>query len=142
MRKTISVAITMGDPGGIGAEVALKALAGARFTRSCRFLVVGSRKVALRAAKALKLPAPHEWDKSASAREGVICVWEPGRRDRDMKGRAFREYPVKFVPGRTSKTNALAAAEWIRAAVDGCARGEFDAMIRDAARGELGDTPP
>src|SRR6056297_3321828 len=39
------LAVTMGDPGGIGAEVILKALADSSITEGCRLTVFGTRSI-------------------------------------------------------------------------------------------------
>ncbi|MFM7370617.1 MAG: 4-hydroxythreonine-4-phosphate dehydrogenase, partial [Sphaerospermopsis kisseleviana] len=39
------LALTLGDPAGIGAEVTLKALADSEVSQNCYFVVVGSRNL-------------------------------------------------------------------------------------------------
>jgi 4-phospho-D-threonate 3-dehydrogenase / 4-phospho-D-erythronate 3-dehydrogenase len=51
------IAITMGDPHGIGPELALSALGNERIRAICRPLVIGDTAVLRRAAQALDLPA-------------------------------------------------------------------------------------
>ncbi|MFQ5694095.1 MAG: hypothetical protein ACE5IM_13775, partial [Nitrospinota bacterium] len=48
-----TVALTPGDPAGIGPEIVLRAAADPRLAGSCRLIVVGSRDVLLPAARAL-----------------------------------------------------------------------------------------
>lgn len=43
--QCLHLAVTMGDPGGIGAEVILKALADPSITESCRLTVFGTRSI-------------------------------------------------------------------------------------------------
>jgi 4-phospho-D-threonate 3-dehydrogenase / 4-phospho-D-erythronate 3-dehydrogenase len=64
-RKPI-VAVTMGDPAGIGPEVVRKALADPRITRACHPLVLGDWEVLQRALK----------DGNNSAK---LISWQPGR---------------------------------------------------------------
>jgi len=57
-RRPVTLAITMGDPRGIGPEVVVKALAGGRMPRGVRPLVVGSGAVLERAARDVGLSLP------------------------------------------------------------------------------------
>lgn len=50
------IAVTMGDPAGIGPEILAKAFAGPRFHDENRAVVVGDAKILDRAARLLKLP--------------------------------------------------------------------------------------
>ena len=50
-RRVPLVAITMGDPAGVGPEIAVKALADERVQRACRPLLVGSAEVLADAAR-------------------------------------------------------------------------------------------
>ena len=54
---TPALAVTMGDPGGIGPEVVLKALLRKPVRRACRPVVVGDLAVLRRCARLLGLPA-------------------------------------------------------------------------------------
>lgn len=55
MRARPRIGITLGDPGGIGAEVLLKALQGA----TGRFVIFGSLRVLLHHSRKLKIPFDH-----------------------------------------------------------------------------------
>jgi len=50
------IAVTMGDPGGIGPEVVVRALLDQRLARACRPVIVGRRPALERAAESLGLP--------------------------------------------------------------------------------------
>ncbi|MBI2438213.1 MAG: 4-hydroxythreonine-4-phosphate dehydrogenase PdxA [Lentisphaerae bacterium] len=73
-----TIAITLGDPGGIGPEVALKALDRKDWPESLRFVLIGSRTILRRQAEQLRLPLPPVWrwrdDLSSTA---TIVNWEP-----------------------------------------------------------------
>ncbi|MBU0715082.1 MAG: 4-hydroxythreonine-4-phosphate dehydrogenase PdxA [Verrucomicrobia bacterium] len=78
-----TIAITLGDPGGIGPEVALKALYQNRWPATLRFVLIGSRTILRRQAAQLRLPLPPTWclanENNFSSR---IVNWEP---ERDLK---------------------------------------------------------
>ena len=50
-RRVPLLAITMGDPAGVGPEIAVKAVADERVQRACRPLLVGSAEVIAEAAR-------------------------------------------------------------------------------------------
>ncbi|MFB2939370.1 4-hydroxythreonine-4-phosphate dehydrogenase PdxA [Aerosakkonemataceae cyanobacterium BLCC-F154] len=54
------LAVTLGDPGGVGPEVILKALADPSVTESCRVTVVGSRSLLLKTYSQLREILPGE----------------------------------------------------------------------------------
>ncbi len=56
MAKLKKLAITIGDPAGIGPEIVLKSLLSDEVMRSCRPLVIGSRSVLEEAAEKMGLP--------------------------------------------------------------------------------------
>ncbi|MBI5237631.1 MAG: 4-hydroxythreonine-4-phosphate dehydrogenase PdxA [Deltaproteobacteria bacterium] len=58
MSMRVKVAITMGDPVGVGPEVVLKALADARVKSTAEAVVIGDEAVLRRIAALLKLPEP------------------------------------------------------------------------------------
>ena len=103
------LAVTLGDPAGIGPEIALKALMEPRVTRACRVRLVGSVTALRRVAEALSLPLPAPemlYDTPVSARDG----------------HAIR-------PGVLSAGAGRAAALAIEAAIQGCQSGAFAAMV-------------
>ncbi|HOW58522.1 MAG TPA: 4-hydroxythreonine-4-phosphate dehydrogenase PdxA [Candidatus Omnitrophota bacterium] len=55
MSKPFVIAITMGDPGGVGPEIIAKALKKERPASSCAFLVIGTREVCERLRKRIGL---------------------------------------------------------------------------------------
>ena len=119
-----TIAITFGDPGGIGPEVALKALYQNRWPNTLRFVLIGSRTTLCRQAAQLRLPLPPAWQladgKNNTAR---IVNWEPGP---DLKP---KPRPLTWQLGVTGKTQGQAVVRWIQAAVSGCMAGRFDALV-------------
>jgi len=119
------IAITLGDPGGIGPEVALKAVVGRRWPAAVRFVLVGNRALAARQAADLRLPCPPAWQPESASQAGrmpgPVVVWDPaGGAAAALRG---------WRPGAIGKTQGRAAAQWIRAAAHGCRGGLFAAMV-------------
>jgi len=78
-----TIAITLGDPGGIGPEVALKALYQNHWPASLRFVLIGNRTILRRQAAQLRLPLPPAWRLADTKPFPVPVVnWEP---ERDLK---------------------------------------------------------
>jgi len=119
-----TIAITLGDPGGIGPEVALKALYKNRWPRYVRFVLIGNRTILRRQATQLRLPLPPIWRLADTKRfPAPVVNWEP---EQDLKQKPI---PPTWQPGVTGKTQGKAAVQWIQAAVSGCMAGRFDALV-------------
>lgn len=112
------LAITMGDPAGIGPEVIIKAFLSGKFTHSFRPLVIGDKKVmdhylqllAIHDIKTVAIRNPDEWT------DGVIPVleqnaltgdWSPGVISANCGEAAFR-YIDKSI--ELAKANVIDAA--------------------------------
>ncbi len=120
----IVLAVTLGDPGGIGPEIALKAAYGHRWPRYLRLVLIGSRRVLSHEAHHLKLPLPPAWTPSETGPlTAPVVNWEP-----ELDPHQRRNHPV-WRPGITGKTQGQAAAHWIRTATTGCLSGLFNGMI-------------
>src|SRR6187200_1885841 len=104
------LAITMGDPAGIGPEVVLKALAHADVFDRCRPLVVGDRRILERAADWLGQTL--EFDVVADPKVGS---YEPGRVTLlDLENAPRDRMPV----GEESAAAGAAAVEYVFRACD------------------------
>ena len=101
------LAITTGDPNGIGPEVALKALADPAVQARVRPALIGSVAVWDRWAEELEL-------------EDVIRACELG---------ATSESPPTVEPGRITEDGGRAAMQAVTFAVDGCLAGTYDGMV-------------
>jgi 4-hydroxythreonine-4-phosphate dehydrogenase len=101
------LAITIGDPAGIGPEVALKAAADPLVLRCCVPVLVGSRALLRRIARTVKLALPAE-------------ILDPPDVHLDA---------AAVVPGQLSAACGAASARWVEAAIDGCLAGTFGAMV-------------
>jgi 4-hydroxythreonine-4-phosphate dehydrogenase len=119
-----TIAITLGDPGGIGPEVALKALYQNRWPATLRFVLIGNRKILRRQAAQLRLPLPPAWQLADGKNHAAHIVnWEP---EQDLTQQPMS---LTWQPGITGKAQGQAAVRWIKAAVSGCMAGSFDALI-------------
>lgn len=113
------IAVTMGDPAGIGPEVVLKAVAEAEVQRACAPVIVGDAQLLAHTARTLDLQ----------------CGYEIVRRGEPLPGAA--DGPVIYhldnigaavEPGVESGAAGRAAAEYIEAAVELCGAGAADAV--------------
>jgi 4-hydroxythreonine-4-phosphate dehydrogenase len=90
----IVLAITLGDPGGIGPEIALKAVCGQRWPAHLRLALIGARALLVREARRLRLPLPPAVD---FARQRIfpapVVNWEPG-------GNGTLPKPLAPIPSR------------------------------------------
>ncbi len=133
----ITVAITLGDPGGIGPEVALLALRRARWPRDCRFVLIGSPAVVRARAAHLRLPPPPAWRPADDRFPARTVLWDPDGDSPPITARSERAPHRKirpnvapaWRPGFTGPAQARAAIGWIHAGVSGCLAGVFDALV-------------
>lgn len=116
------LAITMGDPSGIGPEVVLKALAHEQVYTRCRPLVVGDRRILERAAWWLGQRAPNcvaVGDPTAgSYQHGTLCLIDLANAP-----------PPSCLPGTVSKVSGRAGVECVLRACDLALAGTVDAMV-------------
>jgi 4-hydroxythreonine-4-phosphate dehydrogenase len=114
------VAVTMGDPAGIGPEIAVKALAEEKVGAAARCVVYGDLRVVEKAiascglrmrARSVAFPG------SALAEPGTVEVLDLGNAD-----------PAAFAPGRVSAACGKASWEYVEAAGKAALGGEVDAM--------------
>ncbi|HET7034835.1 MAG TPA: 4-hydroxythreonine-4-phosphate dehydrogenase PdxA, partial [Thermomicrobiaceae bacterium] len=116
------LAITMGDPAGIGPEIVLKALRHREVFAAARPLVIGDRRILRRAAEWVGQPeveieavrSPEE----ARFAPGVVAVL-------DLDNAVPGECP----PGEVSAAAGRAAVEYVLAAADLALAGRVDAMV-------------
>ena len=115
-----SIAITMGDPCGIGPEVVAKALADPRVYESCRPLVVGSSYAMKQAISltgvALQVNNPEDLS-AAGTDGGVVDVVDIGNLN-----------PEDITVGRINPTCGKAAMEWVTRAGELALAGVVDGL--------------
>jgi 4-phospho-D-threonate 3-dehydrogenase / 4-phospho-D-erythronate 3-dehydrogenase len=103
------VAITMGDPAGIGPEVVLKALADPEIAALARFVIVGDRQVLEATVATTGIPLDtlaHATMRHVDALQGHVAI-----------------------PGQLDAACGRAAIEYVREATLMCLRGETVAMV-------------
>ena len=115
------IAITIGDPSGIGPEVVVKALEHQDLYERCRPFVIGSVSAIQNAvdtcgtvATPRTIKAPDD-ARSSNSKIEVLSIDN------------FEE--ARFPIGQVSKTSALAAHAWIKLAATLCLNGTVDAMV-------------
>src|SRR6266481_2537775 len=123
LRKTPILAVSMGDPAGIGAEVILKAAAAIAKRRNApALIVIGDLESMTAAASGIgsSVPIPYEWDcRSGAPKSGDgLAVRSMGR----LGERARR-------PGRPSIAGAEAAFRYVVEGARMAIAGEADALI-------------
>src|SRR5205085_522535 len=113
------IAITMGDPAGIGAEVVLKAVAEEKVRRACRPIIVGDAQLLAHTARTLDLLCGYD----------VVLRGEPFLEPADDPViYHLNNISGHVEPGVESGAAGRAAAEYIEAAVELCAAGSVDAI--------------
>ena len=116
------IALALGDPAGIGPEIALKAALDPSVRAICRPILFGDRSVLDTHARACAL-APrvqgitHPAD-AASVQEGAIALIERAQ---------FKPGELKL--GELAAAHGLAALDSARAAIEAALRGEVDAVV-------------
>ena len=112
------IALTMGDPAGVGPEICLRALAEASLLESCIPFVFGDAEVLHRCAEQIGLPTPklvlgiREWtDQHPSLTRPAVL---------DLK----RIDPSQFEVGVTTAATGQASFDYIQAAIDAALAGQ------------------
>ena len=118
MKSPLVLGITIGDVGGIGPEVALKALHQVRWPVRYRFVLVGSGAVLDGLCRQSGWPRLRRWTPRDGVPADPVMLWEPVPCVR-----------LRPHPGCVRADAARAAVAWIRAATQACLAGTLDAMI-------------
>ena len=103
------VAITLGDPAGVGAEVTLKALADPDLQRSAHFIVLGDRAAVTQAERVT----------------GILCDSLPV----EFRDCHALSSDAVIEMGTLRAEYGAAAVRYVRDATQMCLRGEADAMV-------------
>lgn len=128
MKNIMRLAITMGDPGGIGPEIALKAICRSSWPDPARFILIGDANTWGRCARKLKLPRPCECKNIGETDNNKVSVWDPEASSSAISAGA-KTARKNWRAGRTGKSEGAASLLWIRAAAAGCLAGAFDGMV-------------
>jgi 4-hydroxythreonine-4-phosphate dehydrogenase len=113
------IAITMGDPAGVGPELCLKLLNEPSITQICTLLVFGDAAVLAACAGKLGLPLA---TKIISANDTLAVVNEPSIID--FKAIALDQ----FTPGAINAATGAASYLYINRAIDAALAGDVDAV--------------
>ncbi len=115
------IALTMGDPAGVGPEIVAAALSDEGVARAARCLVFGDVRVLERAKRLVKGAGPSfrsvESPSEARYAKGVVDVVHLSNAD-----------PALFEPGRVCPLCGRAAFEYVERAVGACLSGAADAV--------------
>ena len=113
------IAITLGDPNGIGPEVVLKSLLDARLFKYIDPLLVGSADILYEHASNLGL---HDFKfkviHDASQMDGTLCLLD-----------VSKEIEAHLEIGKITKEAGLLSMKSVEAAVSLCSQGQIDAMV-------------
>ena len=101
-----TIALTMGDPAGIGPEVVVQAAADPNLAPLARWIVVGDAAVLAMAERVTGIALTAEVHDACALRD-----------------------PAEFAFGRLDARCGIAAVEYVRIATEMCLRGEADAMV-------------
>lgn len=120
MRQPPTIAVTSGDPCGIGPEVILKALSG-RDPVQARVVIIGDHDVFAYTARRLKCPLPR-WERLDPA-----ASWPARRRTRV----AFVDlaHHRQFLPGRTGSAAGGASLQYVKTALALWRAKRVDALV-------------
>jgi len=116
------IAISMGDPAGIGAEIILKSAAVlARRRRAPSLVVIGDLKVMLETARCLKrVPTPTAWTRAAP----------PTRLERGLSVLAASDLPrLARRPGHPTVAGGEASFQYVTRGARMAMSGEVDALV-------------
>jgi 4-hydroxythreonine-4-phosphate dehydrogenase len=120
MKKPL-LALTMGDPAGVGPEIILKTLDNPQVKRACRLLIFGDRQVlestAGRLGKVFPLNSVRRLDQSDGF-NGSVGLYEASRLDKDQ-----------VIPGRPDRQWGVPTLNYIRLAAGSALNGQVAAMV-------------
>lgn len=129
MRDRPIIALTLGDPSGIGPEVMAKALAHSDVLASCHPLIIGNVQILNKTIKDLGLTLDvTQVSSAAEAPENAVSILDSGNLNAE-----------DIVPGRISAAAGKASVEWILQAGELALSGQVQAIAtapihKEAAR--------
>ncbi len=117
------LAITMGDPAGVGPELCLRVLANTSLLEVCTPLIFGDASILERVAQAAGLPAARS----------TSCGQEHPPKCRHLDDAAVIDLqatdPAAVTPGQVSAATGRAAYRYIEAAIAAALAGEVDGVV-------------
>ncbi len=128
MKKPL-IAVTMGDPTGVGPEIILKALDNSLVRKSCRLVIFGDRKVlettARRLGKSLAMNSIQRFDQLERS-EGSVGLYEASCLPADQ-----------VIPGQPDSRWGAPVLEYIRLAARAALKGQVAAMVTSPISKEI-----
>lgn len=111
------IGVTLGDPGGVGPEVALKALAGDHSLPPAAYILFGNSRIVAGVASSIGL-RPHlaAWSPENAAEPGMFLVEIPSPADEPA-------------PARPDAANGAASFRFFEAAVNAARSGSLEAVV-------------
>ena len=120
----LTIAITTGDPAGIGPEVVLKALADRELLNIARWVVIGDAAILSMVGKQIGLKPP-----DCIVQDGRSAQWPGSRTAQVCLLDVHQLEPSQFTVGKLSAACGSAALEYVRTATQLCLDGQADAMV-------------
>ncbi len=121
-----TIAITTGDPAGIGPEVVLKALTDQALVNTARWVVVGDAAILKMVGKQIGLQPP---DSIFQDREEIAVQWLGNTTAQVCLLDSHQLDSAQFTVGKLSAVCGRAALEYVRTATQLCLDGQADAMV-------------
>ena len=132
MRKEIILALTMGDPAGIGPEIAIKALSGNKTPPDCHIFIIGDLSVMEQSGKNMDASVElHRMTSTDELRENSINVF-------DMQLIKPDEFTIGTVNSRCGKASYEYVLKGISLAREGLVDGVVTNPINKAALKDAG----
>ena len=119
-----TIAITTGDPAGIGPEVVLKALTDQELLSTARWIIIGDAAILNMVGVQIGLKPPdcivqiEGFARASGHRTAQVCLLDLRQLE-----------PSQFTVGKLSATCGRAALEYVRTATQLCLNGQADAMV-------------
>ena len=117
------IAVTMGDPAGIGPEICLRLLADPRAAEICVPIVIGDACILDRVARMLGLPMPRQVIRPGEWAKAVECIASPAVLDLET----IRD-PGAVRPGEVSDATGRAALMYIEESIEAALSGSVEAI--------------
>ena len=116
MKQPIALGLTIGDTGGIGPEIAVKAAAAA--PKNLNLVLIGYATLIQQECRGAKLPKPPLWNPADGRPSHRLQIWEPA---------GTRAHTPK--PGSVHAPASRAAVHWIRHATEQALAGTIDGIV-------------
>ena len=120
----LTIAITTGDPAGIGPEVVLKALADRELLNIARWVIIGDAAILNTVGAQIGLKPP-----DCIVQDGRSAQWPGSRTVQVCLLDVHQLEPSQFTVGKLSAACGSAALEYVRTATQLCLDGQADAMV-------------